>query len=544
MTINNKADNPGLENYGIGLENYGIKNLGNIYRNLSTPALYEQIVRCREGLMAHLGPIVARTGDHTGRSPDDKFIVREETSHEKIWWSKGNKPFEVARFDSLYNRMLAYLQGKDIYIQDCYAGADPRYRIPVRIVTEYAWHNLFARNMFIQILDEDELSKHIPDFTIFSMPRFHATQDIDGTSSEAFIIVNFGKRLIIIGGTSYAGEIKKAVFTVLNYLLPQDRVLSMHCAANVGPEDDVALFFGLSGTGKTTLSTDVNRRLIGDDEHGWSADGVFNFEGGCYAKVIRISAEQEPQIYECTRRFGTILENVAIDSHTRRLDLDDASLTENTRASYPISHIEDSVRDGIGPHPKNIFMLSYDAFGLLPPIALLTAEQAAYYFLQGYTARVAGTEVGLGSEPQAVFSPCFGAPFMALQPTKYADLLLESITSHKVNCWLVNTGLVGGGFGAGKRISLPHTRELIRAAICGELLQAQMEKDPIFGFSIPGTCGNVPCEILQPAKAWKDGSAYTAEAKKLAAKFIENFKQFSSDVPGAVAESGPKLDGA
>jgi len=536
MTFNNKGDN-------LDLGKYGIKNLGNIYHNLPTPALYEQVVRRREGLMAHLGPIVARTGDHTGRSPDDKFIVREESSHDKIWWSKGNKPFEVAQFDSLYHRLLAYLQGKDIFVQDCYAGADTRYRIPVRIITEFAWHNHFARNMFIQILDEDELRRHSPEFTIFSMPRFHATPDIDGTSSEAFIIVNFGKRLIIIGGTSYAGEIKKAVFTVLNYLLPQEKVLSMHCSANMGPEDDVAIFFGLSGTGKTTLSTDVNRRLIGDDEHGWSVDGVFNFEGGCYAKVIRISAEHEPQIYECTRKFGTILENVAIDSHTRRLDLDDDSLTENTRASYPISHIENSVRDGIGPHPKNIFMLSYDAFGILPPIALLTPEQAAYYFMQGYTAKVAGTEVGLGGEPQAVFSPCFGAPFMALPPTKYAELLLESVTNHKVNCWLVNTGLVGGGFGVGKRISLPHTRELIQTAISAELATSPMEEDPIFGFRIPSICGSVPKEILQPSKSWTDGSAYTTEAKRLAEKFTENFKQFADDVPRVVKESGPRLAG-
>ncbi len=522
-----------------GLADYGIKNVGDVYHNLPTPALYEQIVQRREGLVAHLGPIVVRTGHHTGRSPDDKFIVKEESSQDKIWWSKGNKPFEVARFDSLYNRLAAYLQGKDIYIQDCYAGADSRYRIPVRIVTEYAWHNMFARNMFIQILDEDELSSHSPEFTIFSMPRFHATPDIDGTSSEAFIIVNFAKRLIIIGGTSYAGEIKKAVFTVLNYLLPQASVLSMHCAANQGAHDDVALFFGLSGTGKTTLSTDVDRRLIGDDEHGWSKDGIFNFEGGCYAKVIRISAEQEPQIYECTRRFGTILENVAIDSHTRRLDLADASLTENTRASYPIPHIGNAIREGTGPHPKSIFMLSYDAFGILPPIALLTPEQAAYYFLQGYTARVAGTEVGLGKEPQAIFSPCFGAPFMALLPTDYAGLFYDSIVKHKVTCWLVNTGLVGGGFGTGKRISLPHTRELIHTAMGGDLAGSAMEEDPVFGFRIPGSCGNVPSEILKPSQSWQDRDSYAREARKLAGKFIENFKQFENDVPQAVVKSGP-----
>jgi len=525
---------------GAALEDYGIKNVGDVYRNLPTPALYEQVVRRREGLIAHLGPIVARTGHHTGRSPDDKFIVKEKSSQDKIWWSKGNKPFEAGRFDFLFSRLAAYLQGKDVYIQDCYAGTDTRYRVPIRIVTEYAWHSLFARNMFIQPVDDDELSEHSPEFTIFSMPRFHATPDIDGTSSESFIIVNFGKRIIIIGGTSYAGEIKKAVFTVLNYLLPQESVLSMHCAANVGPADDVALFFGLSGTGKTTLSTDLERRLIGDDEHGWSTDGIFNFEGGCYAKVIRISPEQEPQIYECTRRFGTILENVAIDSQTRRLDLSDASLTENTRASYPITHISNAVRKGTGPHPKNIFMLSYDAFGILPPIALLTPEQATYYFLQGYTARVAGTEVGLGKEPQAIFSPCFGAPFMALPPTDYAGLFFESIVNHKVTCWLVNTGLVGGGFEVGKRISLPHTRELIHTALRGELTDKPLEEDPVFGFRVPGECGSVPAEILKPAEAWEEKDDYDREAKKLAEKFVENFNQFEGDVPRAVAESGPR----
>ena len=525
----------------FGLDNYGITNFGNVYRNLPTSALYEEIVRRREGLIAHLGPVVVRTGHHTGRSPEDKFIVREKSSQDKIWWSTANKPFEPARFDSLYNRLLAYLQGKDIFIQDCYAGADSRYCIPIRIITEYAWHNLFTRNMFIQIQDEDELKSHVPEFTIFGMPRFHASPDIDGTSSEAFIIVNFGKRLIMVGGTSYAGEIKKAVFTVLNYLLPQEKVLSMHCAANMGAEEDVALFFGLSGTGKTTLATDIKRGLIGDDEHGWSKNGIFNFEGGCYAKVIRISEEQEPQIYDCTRKFGTILENVAINGQTRRLDLDDAELTENTRACYPIPHIEGSVRSGVGPHPKNIFMLGYDAFGVMPPIALLTPEQAAYYFLQGYTARVAGTEVGLGSEPQAVFSPCFGAPFMALPPVKYAELLLENIGKHKVNCWLVNTGLVSGGFGTGKRISLPYTRELISAAIRGDLLRASMEEDPIFGFLLPSMCQGIPTEILRPASAWKDRNAYDRQARSLAAKFIENFKQFSGDVPQRIIDSGPRL---
>ncbi len=523
------------------LDNYGMKNLGNVYWNLPTPALYEEIVSRREGLISHLGPIVVRTGHHTGRSPADKFIVKEKSSRDAIWWGATNKPFEEAKFESLYHRLLAYLQGKDVFIQDCYAGADPQYCIPIRIITEYAWHSLFARNIFIQIHDEEKLRSHVPEFTVFAMPRFHATPAIDGTDSEAFIIVNFGRKMVLIGGTSYAGEIKKAVFTVLNYLLPQEQVLSMHCAANIGTEGDVALFFGLSGTGKTTLSTDLERRLIGDDEHGWSPKGIFNFEGGCYAKVINISREQEPQIYECTRKFGTVLENVTIDSRTRRLDLDDASLTENTRACYPISHIDGSVRDGIGSHPKNIFMLSYDAFGILPPIARLTPEQAVYYFLQGYTAKVASTEIGLGKEPQAVFSPCFGAPFMVLPPIKYGELLLNNIIRHKANCWLMNTGLIGGGLAVGSRISLPNTRALIRAAVRGSILKVPMEKDPVFGFLLPNVVEDVSREMLKPANAWDDRRAYDIEARKLATKFIENFDKFRSDVPRDIRDSGPNL---
>ena len=378
------------------LEDYGIKNTANIYRNLSNPALYEIAVQRKEGLVAHLVPLVVSTGKYTGRSPKDKFIVREETSQKYVWWGKENKPFEPEKFDNLFHRILAYLQGKDVFVQDCFAGCDPKYQIPIRIVTEYAWHSLFARNMFLQIKTETELRKMRPKFTIFSTPGFKASPEIDGTNSEAFVIVNFGKNMILIGGTAYAGEMKKAVFTVLNYLLPLEEVLSMHCSANMGEDNNTALFFGLSGTGKTTLSTDVKRRLIGDDEHGWSPNGIFNFEGGCYAKVIKISAENEPQIYECTRKFGTILENVSIDTKTRRLDLNDSSVTENTRASYPISHIENTIRSGIGIHPKNIFMLSCDMFGVMPPIALMSPQQAAYYYLQGYTARVREPRLGWG----------------------------------------------------------------------------------------------------------------------------------------------------
>ena len=523
-----------------GLEEYGIKNVGNVYRNLPTPALYEQIVRRREGLISHLGPIVVRTGHHTGRSPYDKFIVKEKSSEEKIWWGKENRPFDITRFNYLYHRLLAYLQGKDIYIQDCYAGADTGYRVPVRIITEYAWHSLFARNMFIRIKDAQELEEYEPEFTIICMPRFHATPEVDGTQSEAFIIVNFERKLILIGGTSYAGEIKKAVFTVLNYLLPQEKVLSMHCAANMGKADDIALFFGLSGTGKTTLSTDINRSLIGDDEHGWSTDGIFNFEGGCYAKVIKISLENEPQIYECTRKFGTILENVYIDGKTRRLNLDDSELTENTRASYPITHIDNSVHSGQGGHPENIFMLSCDMFGVMPPIAMLTPQQAAYYFLQGYTARVAGTELGIGNKPMTVFSPCFGAPFLALPPMKYTSLLLDSIKRHKVKCWLVNTGWIHGGYGKGDRIPLPYTRRLINSAIQGDLLKCEMSKDPHFGFMVIRGCPGVPGELLNPETSWDSIEQYNEAAVLLKNRFLDNTNSMNEDIPREILNAGPE----
>ncbi len=523
-----------------GLEEHGIENVGRVYWTPSTPALYEEAVRRREGLVAHLGPLVVRTGHHTGRSPGDKFIVREPSSEDKVWWGKVNRPFEQARFDALYYRLLAYLQGKDIFVQDCHAGADPDYRVPLRVITEGAWHSLFARNLFVQI-KEEELEAHVPEFTLINAPRFHAVPELDGTRSEAFVILNFGKRLILIGGTSYAGEIKKGVFTVLNYLLPQEEVLSMHCSANVGPEEDVALFFGLSGTGKTTLSVESERRLIGDDEHGWSDKGIFNFEGGCYAKVIRLSSEAEPEIYECTRRFGTILENVAIDHRTRRLDLDDDSLTENTRAAYPISHIENALRSGLGGHPKNIIMLTYDAFGVLPPIARLTREQAIYYFLSGYTAKVAGTEKGLGEEPEATFSACFGAPFMALSPTVYAGLLGKKIAEHKADCWLVNTGLTGGPYGVGERVKIAFTRAMVRAALKGSLKDVPTEPDPFFGLEVPKACEGVPQEVLDPRSTWTDGKAYDAKAKELAESFKKNFEQFAGDVSQEVKASGPMV---
>ena len=522
-----------------GLEQHGIRNVGTVYWNPSTPVLYEEVVRRREGFVAHLGPLVVRTGHHTGRAPNDKFIVREPSSQDKIWWGKVNRTFDPSRFDALYLRLLAYLQGKDIFLQDCYAGADPKYQVPIRILTEDAWHNLFARNMFIQIKETGVVQRHVPSFTIINVPRFHAVPEVDGTNSEAFVIVHFARKLILIGGTSYAGEIKKSVFTILNYLLPLEHVLSMHCSANVGKEGDVAVFFGLSGTGKTTLSADPERRLIGDDEHGWSERGIFNFEGGCYAKVIRLSREAEPEIYECTRRFGTILENTALDSASRRLDLDDASLTENTRAAYPITHIDNAVRSGLAGHPRNIIMLTCDAFGVMPPIARLSPAQAEYHFLSGYTAKVAGTEKGVGTEPEATFSACFGAPFMTLHPTVYAKLLREKIEEHKVDCWLVNTGWSGGAFGAGQRMKIAHTRSLVRAALTGSLARAPIGLDPIFRVEIPTACEGVPAEILSPRNTWTDRAAYDATAGQLASRFQKNFEQFAPEAAADVRVAGP-----
>lgn len=450
------------------LEKLGFTNAANIYWNASTSHLYEEIVRRQEGNIAHLGPVVVRTGHHMGRSPQDRFIVKEPSSVEKVWWDTVNKGIEEEKFMNLFYRLQAYFQNKDVFIQDCYAGAATDYRVPIRVITETAWHSLFARNMFIQMKNREEVQDHHPEFTVINVPRFHAVPELDGTSSEAFILLHLGKKLVLVGGTSYAGEIKKSVFTILNYIFPQESVLSMHCSANVGDRDDSAIFFGLSGTGKTTLSADPNRRLVGDDEHGWSEQGIFNFEGGCYAKVIRLSKEAEPEIYECTRQFGTILENVSLKHSSRRVDLDDASLTENTRAAYPISHISSAIRVGVCGHPKNIIMLTCDAFGVMPPVARLTPEQAVYHFLSGYTAKVAGTELGV-KEPQATFSACFGAPFMALPPTVYAGLFMKKIHTHKVDCWLLNTGWAGEPYGKGERIRIAYSRALIKNVLNGAL---------------------------------------------------------------------------
>jgi phosphoenolpyruvate carboxykinase (ATP) len=527
-----------ISNYG--LENHGLTNLGKVHWNHNTPMLYEEIIKNGEGCLVHLGPIAVRTGLHTGRAAKDKFIVEEPQTREQVWWGKVNKPFAPEKFDLLFRRLQAYLQGRHVYVQDCFAGYDPKYRLPVRIINETAWHNLFARTMFIEA-DIDQLADHVPEFTVLHVPNFHAIPEVDGTNSEAFIILNIRRKLVLIGGTSYAGEIKKSVFTVLNYLLPQENVLSMHCSANVGANEDVALFFGLSGTGKTTLSADPNRRLIGDDEHGWSADGVFNFEGGCYAKVIKLSKESEPEIYATTRRFGTVLENVGFDPITRRLDLNDAALTENTRAAYPISHIPNALAESMAGHQNNIIMLTADAFGVLPPISRLTPEQAMYHFISGYTAKVAGTEAGV-TEPQATFSACFGAPFMVLHPSRYAELLVDKIRRHKVGCWLVNTGWTGGPYGVGKRMEIEYTRALLNAALDGTLNRASYETDPVFGVQIPVACPGVPAEILKPRNTWANKEEYDRKAQQVAALFVENFRQFEDQVLPDVKAAGPRVE--
>jgi len=455
-----------------------------------------------------------------------------------IWWGEHNRPISVEHYENLQTRLHAYLQGRDVFVQDCYAGADPKYRLKLRIVTETAWHSLFARNMMIREFDWEVLEGHEPEFTVLHCPNFQAIPAKDGTRSEAFIIVNFAERMVIIGGTQYAGEIKKSVFSAMNYFLPPQGVLGMHCSANVGPEGDTAIFFGLSGTGKTTLSAEGHRALIGDDEHGWGPDGVFNFEGGCYAKVIRLDPEAEPEIYSTTRRFGTILENVAMDDE-HRVDFDDATLTENTRASYPITHLPNIVESGMGDHPKNVIMLTADAFGILPPIARMTKAQAMYHFISGYTAKVAGTERGV-TEPSATFSPLFGAPFMPLHPTVYADLFGRLIEDHDADCWIVNTGWTGGAYGEGERISIQYSRAVVRAALSGALAKGEFVTDPVFGLEIPTSCPDVPAEVLDPRNTWSDPAAYDLKARELANLFDENFKAFTDRATPEVRNAGPR----
>jgi phosphoenolpyruvate carboxykinase (ATP) len=527
-----------------GLENHGLSNLHRVYWNLPTASLYEEIVFRGEARVAHLGPVVVATGKHTARAAADKFVVREPDSDSRVWWGDYNRPFSPVRFSGLLTRIQGFLQGRDLFVQDCYAGADPDYRMPIRIITEKAWHSLFARNMFMKIRHTDELKHHAPEFTVICAPSFHASPVIDGTRSETFIILNFAERLAIIGGSEYGGEIKKTIFTVMNYLLPLKNVLPMHCSANVGPGGDVALFFGLSGTGKTTLSADPSRSLIGDDEHGWSENGVFNFEDGCYAKVIRLSPEAEPQIHACTRRFGTILENVVVDPLSRRLDLNDDALTENTRGAYPLDYIGNYLPPKMAGHPRNVIFLTCDASGVMPPIARLTPEQAIYHFISGYTSKIAGTEIGLGVEPQITFSTCFGGPFMVHRPYTYAGMLKARLLRHGAACWLVNTGWTGGPFGVGKRISIRHTRALLNAALSGKLESVPFRTDPVFGFEVPEECEGVPSQLLDPAATWPNREAYQAQYRTLAARFIENFKLVNEGCPADVVDAGPKLNAA
>lgn len=516
-----------MQNLGVnpsryGLEMHGIKTAKEVLWNLGTAQLVEYSLSQQEGILASGGALVVRTGQHTGRSPKDKFVVRDSHTEDKIWWGSVNQPFEPNRFNALYRRVLAYLQDKRLFVQDCFVGADERYRIPIRVITQYAWHNLFARQLFVRP-DWTQTHEHKPEFVVISAAGFQADPEIDGTRSEACIVVDFTQRVILIGGTGYAGEIKKSIFTIMNYLLPQQGVLSMHCAANVGDGGDVALFFGLSGTGKTSLSADPERHLIGDDEHGWSDDGIFNFEGGCYAKCIRLSRENEPQIWNAIR-FGAVVENVVVDMQTRLLDFDDDSITENTRAAYPLAFIDNAVIPSVAGHPKNIFFLTCDAFGVLPPISRLTEEQAMEQFLLGYTAKVAGTERGI-TEPEATFSTCFGAPFLPLPPKVYANLLGERLRKHKAQVWLVNTGWTGGPYGVGSRISIPYTRAMVRAAIRGELDNVEYRLDPIFGLHVPKVCPGVPSEILDPRQTWQNKEAYNEQAHKLRAMWDSQMKK-------------------
>src|SRR5213082_2090906 len=506
---------------------------GRTHFNLCPGPLVEHSIRRHEASLAANGAIVGYT-NRTGRSPKDKFIVNDEITAGKVAWGAVNAPIEPEKFDALYARVMEHLRGRDLYVQDLFCGADPAYRLPVRIVNEYAWHNLFVRQLFIRPTQE-ELRNHRPEFTVISAPEFKADPKRDGVNSEVFILLNFMRRTVLIGGTSYAGEMKKSIFSVMNYLLPPRNVFPMHCSANVGHNGVSALFFGLSGTGKTTLSADPSRDLIGDDEHGWSADGVFNFEGGCYAKCIKLSKQNEPQIWNALR-FGCVLENVNLDPDTRVPDYNDDSRSENTRAAYPVDFIENAVIPSIGGHPKNVVFLTADAFGVLPPISKLSPEQAMYHFLSGYTAKVAGTEAGV-KEPSATFSTCFGSPFLPLAPKVYAEMLGRRLREHNAQCWLVNTGWQGGPYGVGRRMSIPYTRAMVDAAVEGQLAQASFVTESAFGLSIPTSCPDVPAELLNPRNAWKDKNAYDRSASELAERFAKNFEKF--DVPEAVREAGP-----
>lgn len=507
----------------------------NIQVQLSVPQLVEKVLNRNEGSLTSTGAIRATTGKYTGRSPKDKYIVQEASVKDKVDWGSVNQPISEEAFSNLYNKVVNYLKEKEeVFVFKGFAGADKKHRLPIQVINEYAWHNLFVHQLFIRPAEE-ELLEHDAEFTVISAPNFKADPAVDGTASETFIIVSFERRIVLIGGTEYAGEMKKSIFSVMNYLLPENGILPMHCSSNVGREGDVALFFGLSGTGKTTLSADPNRRLIGDDEHGWSANGVFNIEGGCYAKCINLTREKEPQIFDAIR-FGSVLENVVINSETRVADYDDNTLTENTRAAYPIQAIDNIVDPSIAGHPNTIVFLTADAFGVLPPISKLTKEQAMYHFLSGYTSKLAGTERGVTS-PEATFSTCFGSPFLPLPANRYAEMLGEKIDEHNAKVFLVNTGWTGGEYGVGSRMKLAYTRAMVEAALEGELNNVETVKDEIFGLEIPQHVTGVPDEVLQPNKTWENQEAYEVKAKELAAKFRENFKKFTS-VSAEIEEKG------
>ncbi|HEX8944967.1 MAG TPA: phosphoenolpyruvate carboxykinase (ATP) [Gemmatimonadaceae bacterium] len=524
----------------VGLEAQGLDPKGDVHWNLVAPVLIQNAIRRGEGQLADMGPFCAVTTPHTGRSPNDKFLVKEPSSAGDVDWGKVNQPLSDQQFEALLGDVREYLnQRNELFIQDLYCGADPKYRLSVRYVSPGAWHMAFVRNMFIRP-EATELPTFDPNFTVLHAPEFEADPEKHGTRSGTFIVLNLAKRMILIGGTRYAGELKKAMFTVMNYYMPKQGVLSMHCSANIGKDGDTALFFGLSGTGKTTLSADPKRSLIGDDEHGWSPEGVFNYEGGCYAKVINLSAEGEPDIYRTTQMFGTILENVVLDELTRKVKFEDQSITENTRASYPLHYIPNFAKSGRGGHPKNIVFLTADAFGVLPPIAKLTREQAMYYFLSGYTAKVAGTERGV-KEPQATFSSCFGAVFLVWHPTKYAEMLGKLIDEHGSDVWLVNTGWTGGAFGVGKRMRLTHTRTMVHALLHGDLHSVPLDTDPIFGLHIPKHIADVPGDVLNPRNTWPDKAGYDEQARKLAGMFRDNFAKFEKFVPKSVRNAGPTV---
>ncbi len=522
------------------LEKIGLKNVAVAYWNLSPAELIEETVSQGLGALTHTGALAVDTGEFTGRSPKDRFIVEDDITRDAVWWGDINIKFSAEKFDKLYDRMCAYLTNREIYVRDAAVCDHDDHRMNLRVITEYPWSNLFANNMF-QRLSQEEIMTNDPEWTVVCAPGFMADPEIDGTRQHNFAILNFSRKMAIVGGTGYTGEIKKGIFSVLNFVLPhQKNVLSMHCSANIGKDGDTAVFFGLSGTGKTTLSSDPERGLIGDDEHGWADDGVFNFEGGCYAKCINLTEEQEPQIFNAIK-FGSMLENIVFDDHTSVPDYTNGKKTENTRVSYPIEHIDNAVSPSRGGNPKNVFFLTADASGVLPPISKLTPEQASYHFISGYTAKVAGTEAGV-TEPQTVFSACFGAPFMPLHPGVYAEMLADKMKANNANVWLINTGWSGGAYGTGSRIKLKYTRAMIHAAMEGKLDNVDFENHEIFGLAMPTTCPDVPDEILNPKNTWTDKDAYDTKANDLAAKFVANFKKFEEGCSEEIIAAAPTVN--